>query len=167
MGRLDIHQLLDDYSDDLLRLAYYYTKNLQAAEDIVQEVFIKFLASNYTETGYLRAYLVKMTVNRSKDYVKSWAYRKIQLQEQLPLRIFWPKDAIEQQQLRSAVGEAIFALPLKYREVIIFYYYEDLHTAEIAALLEVPESTIRTRLRRAREKLKPVLQREWEEYYEG
>ncbi|GLC90475.1 hypothetical protein LYSBPC_36020 [Lysinibacillus piscis] len=60
----------------------------------------------------------------------------------------------------------MLALPLKYREIIILYYYEELHTVEIATLLQQPESTIRTRLRRARDKLRPVLSSEWEDLYE-
>lgn len=79
MFLLNLRQIIDDYSEDLLRLAYYYTKNLHAAEDIVQDIFIKFSQSNYEEQGQLRAYLTKMTINRSNDYMKSWAYRKIQL----------------------------------------------------------------------------------------
>ena len=72
-----------------------------------------------------------------------------------------------QKELQSTIGEAVLSLPIKYREVIILYYYEELHTADIATLLQQPESTIRTRLRRAREKLRPELSREWEDLYEN
>lgn len=161
-----MHEIIEEYSEHLLRIAYYYTKNLHASEDIVQDVFIKFSYCNYVENGKLRSFLTKMTVNRSKDYLKSWSYRKIQLQEQLPFAAFFQKDRMVQNELRTIVGEAVLALPLKYREIIILYYYEELHTAEIASLLLEPESTIRTRLRRAREKLRPVLSNEWEDLYE-
>lgn len=155
--------MLDEYSEHLLRIAYYYTKNLHAAEDIVQDVFIKFSQSHYEENGQLRSYLTKMTINRSKDYLKSWSYRKIQLQEQLPFISYLQKDRVVEKELQSVVGKAVLALPIKYREIIILYYYEDLHTVDIASLLQQPESTIRTRLRRAREKLRPVLSSEWED----
>ena len=158
-----MRQIVDEYSEHLLRIAYYYIKDLHAAEDIVQDVLIKFSQSNYEEKGQLRSYLTKMTINRSKDYLKSWSYRKIQLREQLPFVAFLQKDRMEQKELRAAVGEAVLALPIKYREVIILYYYEELHTVEIASLLQEPESTIRTRLRRSREKLGPVLSSEWED----
>ncbi|NLY79347.1 MAG: sigma-70 family RNA polymerase sigma factor [Lysinibacillus sp.] len=158
--------MIDKYSEHLLRIAYYYTKNLHAAEDIVQDVFIKYTQSNYEEQGQLRAYLTKMTINRTKDYLKSWSYRRIQLREHLPTIPFFQKERIIHRELQSTIGEAVLSLPIKYREVIIFYYYEELNTAEIASLLQLPESTIRTRLRRAREKLRPLLSDEWEEYYE-
>lgn len=164
---LNLRKILDEHSEHLLRIAYYYTKNLHAAEDIVQDVFIKFSQSNYEENGHLRSYLTKMTINRSKDYLKNWSYKKIQLQEKVPFISFFPKDRMVQKELQSTIGEAVLSLPIKYREVIILYYYEELHTADIATLLQQPESTIRTRLRRAREKLRPELSSEWEDLYEN
>ncbi|CAM5223779.1 RNA polymerase sigma-70 factor OS=Ureibacillus acetophenoni OX=614649 GN=SAMN05877842_10357 PE=3 SV=1 [Ureibacillus acetophenoni] len=65
----------------MLQLAYFYTKDRYSAEDIVQEVFIKFMDINYEERGTLRAFLSRMTINKSKDYLKSWTYKKIQLKE--------------------------------------------------------------------------------------
>lgn len=58
----------------------------------------------------------------------------------------------------NMLGRAVFELPVKYREVIIFYYYKELKIEEIAALLSVSDNTIKTRLRRAREKLKIKLE---------
>lgn len=78
----ELQVLMIQNTDFLIRLAYYYVKDLQAAEDIVQEVFINFFnkQNNYVERGKLKAFLTKMTVNKSKDYLKSWTYRNIQLQ---------------------------------------------------------------------------------------
>ena len=52
----------------------------------------------------------------------------------------------------------ILSLPLKYKEVIILYYYKDFSTPEIAKILNIPESTVRTRMKRARELLKEKLE---------
>ena len=157
----NIERIVDDYSSHLLRIAYFYTKNRYAAEDIVQEVFMNFLQSNYSERGQLRAYLTKMTVNRSKDYLKSWAYRKIQFETK-----WWMKtsdhDHIVQQEERSNIGAAILKLPLKYREPLILYYYEEMSVLQVADLLQINENTVKTRLKRGREQLRPVLEGEWE-----
>ena len=138
----NIEQIVDDYSTHLLRIAYFYTKNRHAAEDIVQDVFIKFLQSDYSERGQLRAYLTKMTVNRSKDYLKSWAYRKIQFETK-----WWMKtsdhDHIVQQEERSNIGAAILKLPLKYREPLILYYYEEMSVLQVADLLQINENTVK------------------------
>lgn len=73
---MELEQIIEEYSNHLLRLAYFYTKNQAAAEDVVQDVLIKFYQSNYEERGQVKAYLTTMTINKSKDYLKSWAYKK-------------------------------------------------------------------------------------------
>lgn len=68
-----------------------------------------------------------------------------------------------QQDEQALIENAILALPLKQREVLIYFYFEELPVMEIAELLSIPESTVKTRLRRGRELLKPKLQHiEWE-----
>ena len=157
-----LRQIMDIHSEQLLQLAYFYTKNYHAAEDIVQDVFIKFYNSNYEERGQLQAYLRKLTVNRAKDYVKSWSYKRLLLQDAVTTGFKRHRDHLVVLEEKSTIGEAILSLPIHYREMIILYYFEELTTPQIAELLLESESTVRTRLRRAREKLKPMLEDEWE-----
>ena len=70
--------------------------------------------------------------------------------------------AAEQRDDLSFVWEAVKALPVKYREVIHLFYHEELTTAEIAAVLQRKETTVRSELSRGREKLKGIL----EEFYD-
>ena len=63
--------------------------------------------------------------------------------------------ALKEQQ--SSLVQAMFTLQIKYREILIFYYYEDYTIKEISQLLAISENTVKTRLVRAREKLKPLL----------
>lgn len=155
---------MEEHAEHLLRLAYFYVKDRHVAEDIVQEVFIKFSSQMYEERGLLRAYLSTVTINKSKDYLKSWHYKKIVLQEKLfPLRAKVHRDLLIEAEERSQIGAAILELPLQYREPILLYYFEELRIVEIASILDIPENTVKTRLRRAREALKPYLkQEEWE-----
>lgn len=76
---------MEQHTERLIRLAFYYVRDLQCAEDIVQDVFIKFYdhQQNYEERGELRAYLSKLVTNKSKDYLRSWTYRKIQVQQKI------------------------------------------------------------------------------------
>ncbi|MER2114007.1 MAG: sigma-70 family RNA polymerase sigma factor, partial [Solibacillus isronensis] len=71
-------------------------------------------------------------------------------------------DHVIQQEERSNIGAAILKLPLKYREPIILYYYEEMSVLQVAAILQINENTVKTRLRRGREQLRPVLEGEWE-----
>lgn len=157
----ELEEMMTQHSAHLLRLAYFYTKNIHAAEDIVQDVFIKMLSTPYEERGHLRSFLTRLTVNKSKDYLKSWAYRKIQFETRWRMAVT-DRDHIVQQEERSAIGAAILQLSLKYREPILLYYYEEMPVLEIAELLGLSDNTVKTRLRRAREQLRPKLVGVWE-----
>ena len=162
----DLKELMFQYTEPLLRLAYGYVKDLQAAEDIVQEVFIKFYHQNYSyeERGELKAYLTQMTVNKSKDYLKSWTYRKVHLQNKLfPTSGKRNVDELVKKDEISIIGDAILELPLKQREVLIHFYFNEMTIPEVAHFLSIPESTVKTRLSRGRELLKNQLKGiEWE-----
>lgn len=157
---------MEQHTERLIRVAYYYTKDLQIAEDLVQEVFIKFYhkQSSLKEVTDISAYLSRMTINRCKDYLKSWHVRKVQFQqkwvEQVEKNEF---NRFVQQDEEQIIGEAIMRLPLKHREALVYYYFEEMTIPSIAQLLQIPQSTVKTRLVRGRELLKTELQDiEWE-----
>ncbi|MCM3357902.1 sigma-70 family RNA polymerase sigma factor [Psychrobacillus sp. MER TA 171] len=161
----ELRELMFQYTEPLIRLAYGYVKDLQAEEDIVQEVFIKFYHQNYyEERGELKAYLMKMTVNKSKDYLKSWTYRKVRIQS----KIFSTAgkqyvDEFVKKDEEAIIGDAILELPFKDREVLIHFYFNEMTISEVAHLLSIPESTVKTRLSRGRDLLRNQLKGiEWE-----
>lgn len=162
----DLKEIMNLYTESLIRLAYYYVKNRQAAEDIVQEVFIKLYhhPDKYEERGELQAFLYKITANKSKDYLRSWSYRKVQLQN----KIFSSDSKMEVDELvrkeeETIIGDVILELPLKQREVLIYFYFNEMKIKAIANILSIPESTVKTRLRRGKELLKNKLKNiQWE-----
>ncbi|AVK97064.1 sigma-70 family RNA polymerase sigma factor [Lysinibacillus sphaericus] len=162
----ELEEIMEQHTERLIRLAFYYVKDLQEAEDIVQDVFIKFYDNRqkYEERGELKAYLSRLVMNKSKDYLRSWTYRKIQVQQKIfAKQTISRRDMLVQQDEQTLIENAIFSLPLKQREVLSYFYFEDMPVAEIAKLLSIPDSTVKTRLRRGRELLKPKLQHiEWE-----
>lgn len=155
---------MQEHTDLLFRIAYYYVKDSHVAEDIVQDVFVKLYCSNYTEQGSLRAYLCRLTANACKDYLKSWTYRKVQLTTTLFLtEKTIHKDALVQKDELNTLDKAILGLPLKQREAIVYYYLEGLSIKEIAELLGRPETTVKSRLKMGKEQLKRRLVKEqWE-----
>ena len=161
-------QQLDDYmkanSARLLRLAYYYTKNLHSAEDIVQDVFIKFYHVNrQLEKVDAERYLTAMTANKAKDYLKSWHYKRLVFQEKWLLLKSPEQDALVKKDEEQLISDAVLALPTKEREVVAYYYLEGYTLKEMAALLEVNENTLKSRLVKARKLLKEQLENvEWE-----
>lgn len=164
---MDIEAVMQEHTKHLLRLAYFYTKNHQIAEDIVQDVFIAFYHSDYEEDGKMRAYLSRMTINKSKDYFKSWHYKKTQLYDFFEQKAKPRKDTLVMKDEQVTIGEAILSLKLIYREPLILYYYEELTLLEISNVLKLPINTVKTRLKRAKEQLKPMLEDEWEVLVDG
>ncbi|WDV08444.1 sigma-70 family RNA polymerase sigma factor [Lysinibacillus irui] len=165
-----LEQLMAIHTEQLFRIAYYYTKDLQLAEDIVQDVFIKFYhQKHYEERGEMKAYLARMTINKCKDYLKSWAYRKITFQH----KFFTKQKSVLQDTLilqdeQDLLDEAILRLPIKPREAIVYYYLEEMTIKENAELLEIPEGTVKSRLKKGKELLKVDLQNiEWEVLFHG
>ena len=168
---LNIKKIIDEYGDYLLRVAYLYVKNETTAEDIVQDVFIAFYEKQeqYRQEASLKTYLVKMTVNRCHDYLRSWQHKRVVLFEKITAkRTHETPERVYMQNVESTdLIETLFTLSLTYREVIILYYYEEMSTVEIAKLLNCPESTVRTRLQRARKQLKNrMIDYEWEAFHD-
>lgn len=141
--------LLDQYGEHILRLAYSYLHNQSDAEDILQDTLIQYLrtAPVLESPAHEKAWLLRVAGNLSKNLLRAQGYRQAdQLEETLV--------AQEREDL-SYVWEAVKALPVPYREAIHLFYYEGYSTAQI---LDQKESTVRSRLKRGREKLKPLLE---------
>ncbi|MFF5995375.1 sigma-70 family RNA polymerase sigma factor [Lysinibacillus sp. KU-BSD001] len=158
-----IEELIDTYSDYLYRIAFIYTKDEKVAEEVVQDVFWKYYQTQqYDGRASMKTYLTKMTINRSYDYLRSWKNKKALLVETFTNVRGADIEAIHKEE-KGEITAAVLRLPVKYREVLLLYYYEDLQVAEIAELCKLSISTVKTRLQRARAKLKPLLlESEWE-----
>lgn len=162
-----IETIIEEYGDYLLRVAYVYVKNETTAEDLVQDVFISFYEKQvqYRGEASLKTYLVRMTVNRCHDYLRSWKHKRIVLFEKItgkPSHMTPERQLIEMTEKRDLI-DVLFTLSVLYREVILLYYYEEMSTVDIAKLLKCPESTVRTRLQRARKQLKTrMIDYDWE-----
>lgn len=80
-----LEEIIEEYGDYLLRVAYLYVKDLTIAEDIVQDVFIAFYKkqSQFKGNASLKTYLVKITVNRCHDYLRSWKRKRLILMDKM------------------------------------------------------------------------------------
>lgn len=150
----------DDYisavkrnSQRLYMLALSFTKNHSDAEDIMQDVFLKLLRHNksFNNEEHLDKWLTVVCVNESKNYIKS-PFRKntVLLDEAKDLYTF---DTVNDYD----IFKSVMSLPKKERTVIHLFYYEDLPVKEIAKMLKIKESAVKTRLSRSRKHLKEML----------
>lgn len=136
--------LLDRHGESILRLAYSYLHNQSDAEDILQDTLIQYLrtAPVLESPAHEKAWLLRVAGNLSKNLLRAQGYRQAdQLKETL---------AAQEREDLSYVWEAVKAIHL--------FYYEGYSTAQIARILDQKESTVRSRLKRGREKLKPLLE---------
>lgn len=159
----DIERMMHQYGDYLLRTAFTYLKDYQAAEDAVQETFINV----YRHYGGFRGECSE----------KTWITRiainicKTMLRKQKPM----PPDTLEAlENLPDDNGEAfdedqnqlmaaVMDLPQKYKDVVMMFYYQDLNTYEIARILNISENGVSSRLSRARAMLKQSVERSSEQ----
>lgn len=146
-----IEQVIEKYSNMVYRIALTRTGTVENAEDIFQDVFLKYSEKEpkFQNEEHEKAWLIRVTINLSKNYKNSaWNKRIVTLDENI---VFENK---EENETFSVVCE----LPENYKTVIYLLYYEGYKVKEIAAILGVKEGTIKTWLSRAREILKEKLE---------
>ena len=146
-------RLVRRYIDTVFRVALNYLRNPSDAEDITQTVFEKLLREEkpFESEEHIRSWLIRVTVNESKDCLKSFFRRNtVSLEE---LRDYAPELDPD----RYRVLEAVWALPKQYRDVIYLHYYEGYTAPEIAGLLNRNPNTVYTHLHKAKELLKSAL----------
>ena len=159
---MEIEKLIDTYSDYLYRIAFIYTKDRLTAEEVVQDVFINYYHKSvqFEQRASIKTYLVKMTINRSYDYLRSWKNKKTVITQFFQQHEKDVEQIYVEKELQGEITAAVLTLPVKDREVLLLYYYEEMTVFEIAELLELAVSTVKSRLQRARAKLKPKLSME-------
>lgn len=148
--------LLEMYSGMVYRIAYARTQNRSDAEDITQNVFLKYISADKTfrSEEHRKAWLLRVAVNCANDFVTSAHYRHKADLVEFSGGSEEPSYEIEE---KSEVYYAVQSLPEKYRVPIHLFYYEDMSTAQIAKALGERESTVRSHLTRARKMLKEIL----------
>ena len=141
----------------LFLIALSFTQNRTEAEDILQSVFLKLwnYSKPFENTDHLDKWLTRVTVNESKNWLRS-PFRK----NRVPLEDADTPATFERESDYD-LFRAVTNLPQKQRTVIHLFYYEDMPIKEIALLLGLRESTVKTRLHRARAQLKQELGDEW------
>lgn len=138
-----LRQAMETYGDMVYRLALAQTQSSHDADDVFQEVFLRYLRSApaFREEEHRKAWLLRVTVNCCKKLHGSfWRRHMVALSEAIPAR-----NQEEQELLDLLEG-----LPQKYRAVLHLYYYEGYDTGEIAVILGRSPNTVRSQLARGR-----------------
>lgn len=154
MTEAELKADVERYRPMLFRLAYSTTGDLSVCDDIVWEVFMKLYSrkGGFDSENGKRAWLIRLTVNRSHNHTKSrWQKKRTKLSETTYGGGIINDDIL-------ALREALKALKKGYREVIFLHYYEGYTAAEIGRMLNLSETAVTTRLQRGRKMLKRFLE---------
>ncbi|MGM9631299.1 RNA polymerase sigma factor [Butyricicoccus sp.] len=141
------------YARTVYRIAYQYTLNQHTAEDIMQDVFVKYLTCPTIflskEREHEKAWFIRVTINACKDFLKSKAHQAVMLNDTLAAT-----DDLPNRELAADLEAELKKLSEEERTMIYLYYYEQYTTAEIARMMKLNENTVRSKLYRARNKLR-------------
>ena len=129
-----------------------FLKNTSDAQDAVQNVFIKLINQNKTfeNENHLKAWLITVAKNECKNTLRHWFFSKRADNEEL--------ENITYSDRNDSLINEILKLPDKYKLPLYLYYYEGYSTEETAKILGINHSTLRTNLKKAREKLKKMME---------
>lgn len=147
------------YQDNLFAVAFNICQNTQDAEDVIQDTFVQYYTTKkeFENEQHIRAWLLRVVINKAKNVTRTfWRRNKISIEDYMETLTF---DTPESETL----FETVMQLPEKYRIAIHLYYYEDYAVREIADILKLSESNVKTRLSRGRAMLKKELKEEWDD----
>jgi RNA polymerase sigma-70 factor (ECF subfamily) len=161
-----IERLVSTHQEGLYRLAYSILEDAHEAEDVVQETFLAALRAldSFEQKAAFSTWLAAIALNLSRTRLKR---RQSRLHLTEVLKSLWPWHQLEaasleqtviQDEGQATVWRAICSLDEKQRLPVILRYYHDYPVAEIAALLQIPEGTVHSRLNKARATLRAALQ---------
>ena len=151
----DIKELLDKYGNSVLRMCFLYLKDSHLAEDATQDTFIKVYKSYSQFNGISseKTWIIRIAVNVCKNYLRSSWWKRI---DESVILDSIPAD--EKTFGDDSLLLQVMSLSRRYKEVVLLFYYQDMKIREIAEALQIPESTVSVRLKRARETLKSNLE---------
>ena len=152
MDKAEIKMIYELHFDTIYRICFLYMKNEADAADVVQDVFFRMIKRSpvFENDEKAKAWLIVTASNCCKTLLKNWCYKRRDYTEEMENSFTEIAD--------NSVLSAVMELDNKYSLPTYLYYYEGYKTAEIAEMLREKQSTIQTRLAKARELLRLELE---------
>lgn len=152
---------ITDHGAILFKFIYKQVKNKELAEDLYQEVLMSAYIAlpSFEERANIKSWIYKIALNKCRDY---WRKEKI-------ARRFWeekvydyeyestipiPEEKVLEESSKEKMIETINELPAMYRDPLLLFYFHEQSISEISNTKEIPLSTVKTRMRRARFQIK-------------
>jgi RNA polymerase sigma-70 factor, ECF subfamily len=151
--------LLDRYQPGLVRHCFVMSGDYEIAQDLTQEASIKayFKLKNYQEKYRFSTWLYKIATNLCLDYLRKKRHVSLTDIPELPSTLSTPQELAMKNESKQEIQQAVRILPIRYQTVVSLYYWQEQSYEEIAIIMDVPINTVRTWLKRAKERLKEEL----------
>ena len=150
-------EIVNEFSDMVYQLALCKVRNNADAADVFQDVFLRLVKTkeNFESMEHIKAWLIRVTVNCSKNFLKSaWNRYTVPLEE--------APDKTHEDDIDGEIHLAIKDLPLKMRMIVHLFYIEDMPVDKIGKILKIKTSTVTSQLCKARKILKERLKGEYD-----
>lgn len=146
-----IEKMIEKHSNTVYRIALTRCGTIENAEDVFQDVFIKFSEKlpKFENEEHEKAWFIRVTINLTKNIKQSAWNKKVTILDE---------NLIFENPEESEVFSVVYQLPQNYKTVIYLSYYEGYKVKEIAKLMKTKEGTVKTWLYRARQMLKEKLE---------
>ncbi len=147
----EIKNMIEKYSGLVYKVAITRSGNIENAEDVFQEVFVKYSQKmpKFENEEHEKAWFIRVTINLTKNlHNQAWNRKTVPLEETIQ---FEEKE-------EENIFQIVSTLPQNYRTVVYLFYYEGYKIKEISKILKTREGTIKTWLSRARESLKEKIE---------
>ena len=150
----DLEKAISDYGDAIYRSCLLMLRNKEDAEDVVQEVFFKFMVSKkqFESEDHKKSWLFKVCQNKCRNFIRFHRRHNYVPFEEIENIIGGVED-IALKEDREELQE-IYNLTNNLKSVVILYYVDGYSTEEISKILGISTSAVRKRMQRAREILK-------------
>lgn len=166
MNIAECNSCVEKYLKMVYRISFHYFGNREDAEDVSQDVFTKLFSSTviFKCDEDVKAWLIRVTTNTCHSYYRNpFRRRKTEIDEKELENIADISSSEQRLVDRKVVIDAVMSLPEHYRIIVYLFYYEEYSIHQISSILNIKETTIQTRLSRAREKLRKILSDSFEE----
>lgn len=148
-----LEELMSLYGNKILRLCFMYLKDYHLAEDALQETFVKVYEhlDGFRHEASQSTWITRIAINTCKNMMRKPGYENIYEDS-------WLEQIAEQNMMNHLIERVtmiseIGRLSVKYREVILLYYYQEMSTSQIAQILHIPKTTVSCRLKYAKKQL--------------
>ncbi|NHN34419.1 RNA polymerase sigma factor [Paenibacillus agricola] len=154
-------ELFETYQKEIYRTCYYMLRRSADAEDVCQEVFITVFRHDWQKVEFLKTWLIKIAMNHCLNHLKkenSFILKGRLLWQNATDRAEKPiEDIVEQKETEVEYVGLLHQLPVKIRAVMSLRYLNECNLNEIAAILNIPTGTVKSRLNKGLQMMRKII----------